>query len=220
MEKKTHTYQTDTIKVTYDSKRCIHAAECVKGLRKVFDPKQRPWIQPEQAESDKVAEIVTRCPTGALHYQAKKDGPEDEQPPPKNTISVTADGPVYFRGKIEVQDHEGNTLLRDTRFALCRCGKSANKPACDNSHANSGFEAHSHISKNTLSDDNPDTDHDKLLLKAMKNGPVLVEGQYEIYSNTTQPMTTSKTIALCRCGGSDNKPFCDGTHKEIEFRSQ
>ena len=218
MKEKIHTYESDHIKVSYDLNRCIHAAECVKGLRKVFDPNKRPWIQPEHASPDTIADIVPRCPTGALHFERKVAG-EEEKPPPKNTISITPDGPVYLRGRIEVQDHEGNILLRDTRFALCRCGKSANKPACDNSHADAGFEAPAYFNKSALEEAKNDTEPGKFVLRVMKNGPVLVEaeGSYQIYSETTQPVRCSGKIALCRCGGSSNKPFCDSTHKKIGF---
>lgn len=218
MDQKIHSYESDEITVTYDVKRCIHAKECVKGLTGVFDPNKRPWIQPDEASADKIVDVIERCPTGALHYKLKH-GDKEEQPPQKNTISLSPDGPVYFRGNIEVQDHNGNVLLQDSRWALCRCGKSGNKPACDNTHSKINFEAHASFDKSSLREENPSDDGSKLVLKAMKDGPVLVEGKYQIYSETSQPVNCSKNIALCRCGGSSNKPFCDGTHKKIGFES-
>lgn len=219
MESKIHTYENDEIEVRYDVNRCIHAKECVKGLRSVFNPDKRPWIQPDEAAAENVAHIVEQCPTGALHYHFKSNY-QDEQKPLKNTISVAPDGPVYVRGDIEVQDHEGNILLNDTRFALCRCGLSKNKPACDNTHVDENFEAPSAINPGSLKQKNgTDYQSGKLVLKLMKDGPVLVEGSYEIYSETSQPRQCSKNIALCRCGQSSNKPFCDGSHKDVGFTS-
>ena len=219
MESNVHTYQNDEIEVHYDAKRCIHAKECVKSLRAVFNPEKWPWIQPGEAPADAIARTVEQCPTGALQYHRKKET-NDERPPAKNTISVVPDGPVYIRGDIEVQDHKGNVLLNDTRFALCRCGLSKNKPCCDNSHLEVNFEASSSINQDSLKQKNELAySDDKLLLKLMKNGPVLVEGAYEIYSETSQPRLCSKNIALCRCGQSDNKPFCDGSHKKAGFKS-
>lgn len=218
MKKKLHTYESEEIEVTYDLNRCIHAAECVKGLRKVFDPEKRPWIQPDQASAESVANAVTRCPTGALHFEYKQDE-AGEEPPTQNSISIIPDGPVYLRGDIEVRDHEGHVLLRDTRFALCRCGKSANKPACDNTHSETGFEAPAHFDRSSLDKSPDDGESGTLVVKVMENGPVLVEGRYQIFSETTQPVPSTKNIALCRCGGSSNKPFCDGTHKKIGFES-
>ena len=45
-------YTSDAIDVTFDTQRCIHAAECVRGLPAVFDTSQRPWIQPANAGAD------------------------------------------------------------------------------------------------------------------------------------------------------------------------
>lgn len=219
MESKLYIYENDEIEVRYDLRRCIHAKECVKGLRSVFDPDKRPWIRPEEAPADATAQTVEHCPTGALHYRYKNKQ-DEEQTPAKNTISIEPDGPVYVRGHIEVQDHDGKVLLRDTRFALCRCGLSKNKPACDNSHLEASFEASSSINPASLQQqDEEDLGRNKLLLKLMKDGPVLVEGTYEIYSATSQPRRCSKNIALCRCGESGNKPFCDGSHKDAGFKS-
>ncbi|MCC5913696.1 MAG: CDGSH iron-sulfur domain-containing protein [Balneolaceae bacterium] len=215
MDKKILKYDSEDIKVTYDLKRCIHAAECVKGLPEVFDPNRKPWIKPENGEANAVADVIEKCPTGALHYEMKGNSRE-EQPSSRNRIQLTEDGPVYFFGDIEVQDHEGNTVLKDTRFALCRCGASANKPACDNTHQKIEWEADADADKSKM----PEIDeekHDKLLIKLMKNGPAILEGSYTMESAVIGEHTSDKGVALCRCGGSTTKPFCDGTHKEIGF---
>jgi CDGSH-type Zn-finger protein len=51
------------------------------------------------------------------------------------------------------------------------------------------------------------------------NGPYLVEGDCEIYDPTGAKVdiTGRPRIALCRCGASVTKPFCDGTHSKIGF---
>jgi hypothetical protein len=52
------------------------------------------------------------------------------------------------------------------------------------------------------------------------DGPLLVRGDFEILDASGNPVPrTRKTVALCRCGGSGIKPFCDGTHKVNGFRS-
>lgn len=222
MKQKIHRYESDDIEISYDVNRCIHAKECVKGLRAVFDPDQRPWIQPGQARPDQVAKVVEQCPTGALHYRRKdqNEAEKGQKPAPRNTIAVVTDGPVYFRGELEVRDHKGEVVLRDQRFALCRCGQSSNKPACDNSHRDTVFEAPTAIPQDALEPRGELHEPAPLVLKLMKNGPVLVEGSYEIYSDTCPPSRGSKNIALCRCGSSANKPFCDGSHKEIGFMTE
>jgi CDGSH-type Zn-finger protein/uncharacterized Fe-S cluster protein YjdI len=215
MQKKIHTYESDEIKVTYDLKRCIHAGECVRGMPEVFDVKKKPWIQPDKSSSKKIADVIEKCPTGALHYEIKK-GNRTEQPSSKNRVQLRPNGPVYFFGDIEVQDHEGNTVLEDTRFAFCRCGASGNKPACDNSHQEIEWKADTNADKSKM----PETDkaeNDKLIIKLMKNGPAILEGNYTMESSSIGEHTSDKGVALCRCGGSSTKPFCDGTHKSIGF---
>ena len=52
-------------------------------------------------------------------------------------------------------------------------------------------------------------------IKVMKNGPLLIEGKVIITDeNGDVNETEGKMIALCRCGHSANKPFCDGSHKK------
>lgn len=217
MQKKIHSYEDEEITVTYDIKRCIHAGECVKGLPSVFNTKKTPWIQPDKATADSIADVIEKCPTGALHYKIK-NGTRTETSPSKNRITLRPDGPVYLYGDIEIQDAAGNTLLEDSRVALCRCGLSKVKPLCDNSHQESNFRA----DVNADNSDSPQVsaeNHGRIVLKLMKNGPVLVEGTYTLESSAIEPHTSDKNIALCRCGGSANKPFCDGTHKNIGFES-
>ncbi|MEU7973681.1 (4Fe-4S)-binding protein [Micromonospora sp. NPDC049089] len=63
------TYEGQKITVTFEARRCLHAAECVRGLPEVFDTSQRPWIRPDGAEAERLAEVVERCPSGALQYE-------------------------------------------------------------------------------------------------------------------------------------------------------
>lgn len=218
MRNRIFTYESNEIEVTWDQKRCIHAARCVRGLGEVFDTGKKPWIQPEKRSADEVADVIERCPTGALHYKMKK-ADRTEKPSSRNRVQPQRNGPIYFFGNLEVQDAEGNTVLKETRFAMCRCGSSHNKPACDNSHKKLDWSAP--VSADTTDmDDMDEAIQDKLLIKLMKNGPVLLEGTYTLESPEIGEFTSSKGIALCRCGGSSNKPFCDGTHKKIGFKAE
>lgn len=52
----------------------------------------------------------------------------------------------------------------------------------------------------------------------VENGPYLVKGPVTVRdADGAEYRTERETIALCRCGGSTNKPFCDGTHSKIGF---
>jgi 3-phenylpropionate/trans-cinnamate dioxygenase ferredoxin subunit len=57
-------------------------------------------------------------------------------------------------------------------------------------------------------------------IRSLKNGPYIVQGQIELLDSAGNRITVEKeTIALCRCGASTNKPFCDGTHSKIGFQA-
>ena len=53
------------------------------------------------------------------------------------------------------------------------------------------------------------------------NGPIRIEGDFEVVDQEGKAfgLAGRKTISLCRCGHSDNKPFCDGSHKRQNFAS-
>ena len=133
-------YSNDRIVVTWEPALCIHSRFCVRGAPDSFDPDARPWITLEGADADHIAGVVARCPSGALHVR-RLDGAAEETADERPSVRTQRDGPIYVRGDLEVEDADGGVIRRDTRLALCRCGDSANKPFCDNSHLASGFEA-------------------------------------------------------------------------------
>jgi uncharacterized Fe-S cluster protein YjdI/CDGSH-type Zn-finger protein len=139
MEQKIRYYAGQEIEISYDPRRCIHAAECLRGLPAVFDNDRRPWINPAGALPNAIAEVIGRCPSGALHYQ-RLDGAPGEEPDDPATITPTLNGPFYVRGLVQLRGPDG-AVIEDTRMALCRCGASGNKPFCDNSHRRIGFVA-------------------------------------------------------------------------------
>ena len=58
-------------------------------------------------------------------------------------------------------------------------------------------------------------------ITAYPNGPLLVRGTFEILTPTGEVIPPRrKTVALCRCGVSTIKPFCDGSHKAIGFTTE
>ncbi|GJM41294.1 MAG: iron-binding protein [Ardenticatenaceae bacterium] len=214
MGKSVKQYGSDSINVSFDVKRCIHAAECVQGLPTVFDTAKRPWIQPANGTADAVAEVIMRCPTGALQFERKDKG-ANEPVPDNNRIVVTAAGPLHVRGNVQIE-MTGDTVS-ETRLALCRCGQSANKPFCDNAHKEANFTDPGLISQTNESEIDPTGE---LTIVPAANGPLLLRGNFELLSADGQSLFRGERAALCRCGGSSNKPFCDGTHKTIGFTTE
>lgn len=214
MPGKVRSYAGEEVTVTYDVKRCIHAAECVHGLPAVFDSDRRPWVDPDGAGAAEVAEVVRRCPTGALHYRRTDGGPA-EAPAEKNTVTLSEDGPLYARGDLVITVADGSFSLRETRAALCRCGASKNKPFCDNSHREIAFAAAGTVAEPRLGGEA--AGGGPLRLTLAERGPILLEGPVELRTAAGAVAAAGSKGALCRCGASENKPYCDGSHKRIGF---
>jgi uncharacterized Fe-S cluster protein YjdI len=118
-------YEGERIEVTYDAARCLHAAECVRGLPAVFNTAKRPWIAPDAAGAEALAAVIRRCPTGALHYTLREGEPE--QPSVPTRVRLPEGGPLLLEGDLELDGK------REARAAICRCGQSSNQPYCDRS---------------------------------------------------------------------------------------
>ena len=124
------TYPSPEITVSFDSSRCFHAGECVRGLPDVFDTKARPWIRPHHASAEQIAEVIGRCPSGALQFERSDGSSETAQTP--TTFRLLSDGRLEVRGDLRFENN--GEPMGETRATLCTCGHSSNKPFCDNSH--------------------------------------------------------------------------------------
>jgi len=226
MGKKNHEYVGEQISIGYDAKRCIHAAECVHGLPAVFDPDRRPWVEPDEAGADAIAEVVGRCPTGALRFERLDGGPA-ESAPVESVVKVEADGPLYASGdlRIETGGSEAPVEARiEYRAALCRCGASANKPFCDNAHLECGFSDAGAVDAGRGSGLEADAADDSgvsapVTIRPAANGPLLFGGAVELRSADGTSRIFVENPALCRCGHSQDKPFCDGAHFSVGFQA-
>ncbi len=132
-------YTSDAVTVTFVAPRCIHAAECVRGLPVVFDKNRRPWVLPGAAAAEEIAAVIERCPTGALHYERSDGGPA-ERPDARNRSMCGPEGPTTHVANCVCSRLTGELYFEDVRVAFCRCGQSQNKPFCDNSHIAAGFD--------------------------------------------------------------------------------
>lgn len=196
----------------FEAKRCIHARFCVTGAPAVFLANvQGPWIHPNAMETERLVDIAHACPSGAIRYR-RNDGRADEAAPPVNLAAIRENGPYAVRGAIRIDGVE-----RAYRATLCRCGASKNKPFCDGSHHEIGFVASGEPPSGTT-DMLPVRDG-SLLIDPQPDGPLQLRGNLEITSGTGRVVARVTAARLCRCGGSATKPFCDGTHARIGFRS-
>ncbi len=119
------------IDVQWDGRLCIHVGECGNAKGDLFVGGREPWCIPDACSKTEVREIIERCPSGALTYRDKAGTPE--QAPPQNTVTVAYNGPLYAHGDLTIAGAPADMPGLRFRVALCRCGRSANKPFCDNS---------------------------------------------------------------------------------------
>lgn len=120
-------YPADGVTIWWDQARCRHFAECVRGLPEVFEKGRRPWVRTDLGEPSEIARVIRRCPTGALHYRI--DGEPAEEPVTPTRIRRMPEGPVLVKGDLFLHTRAGD--IRDTRAALCGCGKTEAVPFCD-----------------------------------------------------------------------------------------
>jgi CDGSH-type Zn-finger protein len=67
--------------------------------------------------------------------------------------------------------------------------------------------------------DPPHLECDMVTIETIKNGPYIVTGEVELKDGNGNKFPVEKRMALCRCGASTEKPFCDGTHSKIGFQA-
>jgi len=132
-------YTRGDVTVVWQPALCIHSQVCFHGLPAVFDPRKRPWVDLEGADLVAIVEQVKRCPSGALSIGAAAV-PSPPTPAPV-MIEPQPNGPLLVHGEIDVRLADGAVQRRPGSCALCRCGASANKPFCDGSHRQAGFQA-------------------------------------------------------------------------------
>lgn len=123
-------------------------AENLCAFARFCDLGGKIWSLIEQTDDPAARELVIReanhCPAGRLVVQDKKTGKEIEHKLPPS-IGVVEDpalgcsGPLWIRGGILVESHDGKRYEVRNRATLCRCGASSNMPFCNGSHASIQF---------------------------------------------------------------------------------
>jgi CDGSH-type Zn-finger protein len=139
----------------------------------------------------------------------------DESRAPPNTARLTVNGPLLLHGRIRHSTQPAAPAAEVTQAALCRCGGSGNKPFCDGSHARAGFTDAGGCS--IAPEAATGAAEGELVLNPIVNGPLRIDGWFELATADGQRLLCGDKTWLCRCGASSRKPFCDGTHKKIGF---
>ncbi len=206
----------------------------------------------------------------------------------KPMVVFTQYSPFYLIGAPPMTNSKGETIQLSKVTALCRCGKSENKPYCDGAHSKLGFvgskdddrrpdKVDEYVGKEITIYDNrgvcsadgscvrlcpevfqkdkkphwifPDAASVKKVVETIekcpsgalsyqigseriqgikrppavriaKDGPLAFVGGIQLIDDMESKPESLEHFTLCRCGGSKNKPFCDNSHKNIEFNDE
>ena len=147
-------YDNGEVTVEWRPEKCQHSANCFRSLPEVFNPRVKPWIQPENTDTASLVEVVHKCPSGALSIQGEGADESVEEPPTDNQeepavtsgdtessitmdtvskVEIEPNGPLKLEGKCLIKHTDGREEEGDWVY-FCRCGHSKTKPFCDDSH--------------------------------------------------------------------------------------
>jgi uncharacterized Fe-S cluster protein YjdI len=150
-------YTNDDITVFWRPSKCIHATICYRELIEVFNPRKRPWVNMQGAPTEKIIEVVQKCPTQALDF--KWNDPARQE--------------AWLKAK------EENTVSEQKEEEVT-----------------------------------------PVEIRLMPDGPIVVSGRFRILNSAGIELRSMAISSLCRCGGSNQMPYCDGTHRKIDFKSK
>ncbi|MEE2778044.1 MAG: CDGSH iron-sulfur domain-containing protein [Acidobacteriota bacterium] len=151
-----------------------------------------------------------------MRSPSSKDGGPAAVPADENVALVSNNGPLYLKGDLRVSGAAEDMSGVRYRAALCRCGKSARKPFCDNSHEQAGFRDYGAVGQEG---DGIKINGGPLEVSPAPNGPLVVSGNLTIVAGSGRRAWQGTKVALCRCGESENRPFCDGAHARVGFEA-
>ena len=132
-----------------------------------------------------------------------------------NEALITGAGPINLTGNITLV-HEDGSITYANHISLCRCGASRKKPICDERHLDVEFLNSGRMVE--ASDVAHSERPSKITISLIKNGPITFRGRLRLHNSMGQQCVKQRG-ALCRCGQSATKPFCDGSHDKVGFRS-
>jgi methylamine---glutamate N-methyltransferase subunit C len=197
-------YPGKEVTVYFNRSICSGAGSCVRELPTVFKSGDGAnWIFPDNDSVDKIIERVKGCPSGALAYSVGGEVIVDERV--EETITIIKDGPYNVEG-VALERESSPTHCSGSKYSLCRCGYSKNKPYCDYSHAENSWH------------DSDDPDEAQAAIQPGSTGKQAGD-QPVVADNSPVFVTLNKgeEYYFCTCGRSQGQPYCDGSHAGTSF---
>ncbi len=198
-------YSGKEVTIYFNRSICAGAGTCVRELPTVFKSGDGAnWIFPDNDTVENIILRVKGCPSGALAYSVCGDVIVDERVEEK--ITIAKDGPYNVEGVI-LENKSHPTHCSDSKYSLCRCGYSKNKPYCDYSHAENGWHEGDELTEvETVQGSGT---------KEPESGdqPVVADN-----NPAFETLEKGEEYYFCTCGRSAGQPFCDGAHAGTSFK--
>ncbi len=122
-----------------------------------------------------------------------------------NEALINSGGPIKITGNLTLNGEDGD-VTHANHLTLCRCGASRSKPICDDQHQDIKFMDLGNIER--ASDCMPVVRPQTLTITCIKDGPLKYRGYLRVFNIKGQEFLSMQG-ALCRCGKSTKKPFCN-----------
>ena len=132
-----------------------------------------------------------------------------------NEVLVSNGGPLQITGNITLV-HEDGRVQYANHLSLCRCGHSRSKPVCDGQHVDMEFINSGKIFE--VSEITASSHPNRITISCIKDGPITFLGHLRLYNHYGHECLKMQG-SLCRCGQSARKPFCDGSHSRVGFKT-
>ncbi len=141
----------------------------------------------------------------------------------ESQIDCRENGPLVISGEFVIQDAQGKLfgLAGRKRISLCRCGASENKPFCDGGHNRIGYRSSVEARSLPPRSAAPASTGGATEIKCRDDGPLRVVGNVALRDSQGREFDLGgrTNFVLCRCGHTQDAPFCDGSHRAAGFRS-
>ena len=181
----------------------------------MYDSIEGPEQKGEQQQENLTtsARAIDRWFRERQKYQKNQGAPRLLEVP--NEMLVLNGGPLKITGNITLI-HEDGKVQYANHLSLCRCGHSRSKPVCDDQHVDMEFLHSGKIFE--VSEITASSRPSKINISCIKDGPITFSGRIRLHNQSGQECVKMRG-SLCRCGQSARKPFCDGSHSRVGFKT-
>jgi len=173
------------------------------------------WVEPQESAHQENLTTSARALDRWFKERQKSQGTPRLLDVPNEAL-VSNGGPLQLTGNITLVREDG-TVQYANHLTLCRCGSSNSKPTCDGQHLEREFLNPGKITE--ASEIPASSRPSKITLSCIKDGPITFRGRLRLHNEFGQECVKMRG-SLCRCGHSASKPFCDGSHERVGFRTK